>query len=57
MHDVYLGVAQTDASGERLPISKRIADLAYALVMRHSAANSDDLVVHLEVGETVADPG
>ena len=36
---------------------KRIADLAYALVMRHSAANSDDLVVHLEAGETAADPG
>jgi len=36
---------------------KRIADLAYTLVMRHSAANSDDLVVHLGAGETAADPG
>ena len=36
---------------------KRIADLAYALVMRHSAANSDDLVVHLGAGEPNADPG
>ena len=36
---------------------RRIADLAYSLVMTYSAANSDDLVVHLEAGEPAADPG